>query len=267
MYYDVKLDALSPSTYGWTLASIPAITHSTQNRDRFSIPARNGELLGSEIWRSNAFVTCVFQTRLGYWADQYGHTTIDDRYDDLFRLIGGASTLHLKTQNKTTLSAWDNAGYFNILGWAVASEVRKGSDYMRIEVQFEVEPFKYTEISTTNPEYTTDTNIENRGNESCPIYYLARTSSSSASAFTLSMTGNTFSGVRTISGSFPANVSEIYIDTKRQLTYYISSGVNHEVTGITGDYRKMRIPARSQVNLSKTGANTLRTYTRFGVNI
>ena len=264
MFYDVKLDAASPSTYGWTLASIPVITHSAQNRDRFSIPARNGELLGSEIWRGNAFVTCIFQTRLGYWTDQYGHTTIDDRYDDLFRLIGGASTLHLKTQNKTTLSAWDNAGYFNILGWAVASETRKNRDYMRIEVQFEVEPFKYTEISTTNPEYTTDTSIENWGDESCPVYYLARTSSSSAGAFTLTLQAGGTN--RTISGSFPANVSEIYIDTKRQLTYYISSGVKHEVTGITGDYRKMRIP-RGQVTLSKTGANTLRTYTRFGVNI
>ena len=269
MYYDVKLDAF-PVT-GWSLASIPVITHSTQNRDRFSIPARNGELLGSEIWRSNAFVTCVFHTRVGDgrnpWDYSYSDNTIDKRYNKLISEISTAKTLRLKTQNVMNHSVFDDAGYFNILGWAIASETRIGRDYMRIEVQFEVEPFKYLEITEDNPEYTTDTFIENMWDESSPTYYLARSSSSSAAAFSLSMTGNTYSGTRTISGSFPAGVSELYIDTKRQLTYYISSNAKHEITGITGDYRQMRIPAYTQINLSKTGANTLRTYTNFGVNI
>ena len=268
MDYDIRLNSSNPTTYGWTLASIPAITHSTVNRDRFSIPARDGELLGSEIWRGNAFVTCVFHTRVGWdaWHDQYGHTTIDDRYNDLMYLIWEAKYLHILTKNTSNHSNWDKAGYYEVLGYNVTEEVRTGNDYMRITVQFEVYPFKFAEITTINPEYTTALSIENSLDESQPLYMLTRGASSSAGNFTLNMTGN-FSGSRTISGQFPANVTEIYLDTRRQVSYYISSNVKHEITNITGDYRQLRIPAHTQIVLAYTGATGLRTYTRFGVKI
>lgn len=260
MYYNVKLNTADPlDTAGWRVASIPVITHSQQNRDRYTIPLRDGEVIGSEIWRGNAFVTVVFHTRVGQncWNSNFSRDTMDMRYKRLLSLLDNKVHLHILVQNVNNLASYDETGYFEILGWTITNETRVGRDYIRVEVQFEVEPFKYAEITQSNPEYTTATSIENTGDESQPLYEL---NTLTGSSFSLTVNGYTMTGVS-------PNTDSVYIDTRKQMAYYEDANNNKYEVIVNGDFRKLRLPARYTSTVGKTGASVLMTHPRFGVNI
>lgn len=263
MFYNVKLDTYDPlNSAGWRVATIPTLTHSTHNRNRYSIPARDGELLGVDMWRSNAFVTVTFHTRVGQhnvWNNNFWDDSIDKRYNRLKGFLTNKKRLHIKTQNALDHTQYDDAGYYEILDWVITNETRINRDYMRVEVQFEVYPFKYVEISATNPEYTTATTLENNYDESLPLYYMNRGSSGTVGSWTLTVNGYT------MTGTYPAEAANVYIDTRYQIVYYTASNVKYEITGVNGDYKKLRLPAHSQSTIS--GSSTVETHPRFGENV
>lgn len=257
-YYNAKIDNTDVSTIGWRLASIPVITHSTKNRDRFSIPARDGEILGSSIWRSNAYVNCVFHSRI---STAFGGTltdTLDDRINALYSLLINCKKLYIES-SKIGASGNDSCGYYEIEGYNIVNEVRKYNDYIRIEVQFEVYPYKFKlETYPTTQALT----IVNSYDDCMPLYELNRGSTGSTATFTLTVNGNT------MSLAIPANCSNAYIDTRLQIAYYEGAGNTKYELKATGDYRGLMLPAKSTSVLSTTGyTGSLITTPRWGYKI
>lgn len=266
MYYNVKLNNADPlDTAGWRVASIPVITHSQQNRDRYTIPLRDGEVIGSEIWRGNAFVTVVFHSRVGQncWNSNFSNDTMDMRYKRLLSLLDNKVHLHILVQNVNNLASYDETGYFEILGWTITNETRVGRDYIRVEVQFEVEPFKYAEITESNPEYTTALSIENTGDESQPLYLISGINGHSSAFYNIVVNGNTFSVY------IPNNTSGVYVDSRKQIAWYLLGiDLKKVETQTNGDFRVLRLKAHYTNVLEKgSGVSEIMTYPRFGVNI
>lgn len=265
MYYNVKLDAYDPlTTAGWRVASIPIITHSTQNRDRFTIPMRDGEVVGSDIWRSNAYITVVFHSRIRQegWNHNFIGDTMDGRYARLIDWLVGKTYLHISSQDVSNFSAYNECGKYELVGWNITNETRINRDYIRVEVQFEVVPFKYKETSQSNPEYTTALSIENAGDESQPLYLISGTSGHSSAFYNIIVNGKTFSVY------IPANTSGVYVDSRKQIAWYIDTNSDKVDTQTNGDFRVLRLKAHYTNVLQKgTGISEIRTYTRFGVNI
>lgn len=260
-YYYVRLDSTYLHTYGWALATIPIITHSVLNRDRFSIPNRDGELLGKDIWRGNAFVTMTFHTRIqntGFTNDSdVLADTMGQRIDRLYGLLQGKKKLYVFSRQQEETSWW-NDGYYEILGYTITNETRVNRDYAKIEVQFEVYPYKFMIMET---EYTSDLTIANAYDDALPLYMYFM-SGVAGSTQSLTVNGNAFTFIEPTDLS----IQVAYIDVRTQMVYYEKDRVRHTLTG-TGDYAKLKLPARATSTIAITSGASLRTYQRWGYKI
>lgn len=107
------------------LATRPIITPSEVSYDRYKIPGRRGEIIGTYGTRSNAKVTFTLHTL---------SSTIADLTDDItfLRNIGG----------QLELSNYPDY-YFWVVGMSVNSYTSKYDEYARAEITLEIYPFKF----------------------------------------------------------------------------------------------------------------------------
>lgn len=263
MYYNVKLDSYDPlDTAGWRVASIPVITHATHNRDRYSIPNRDGDMLGVDMWRNNAYVTVTFHSRVGdnNWNSNFQGDTLDARYNRLLKLLVGKHHLHIKTKDIATPSTWDDAGYYEILDYTISSESRMQQDYMRVDVQFEVFPYKYFENALTP---ILNLTIENPYDDCMPYFLLAGTTGA-----TISFSVNGYEFIT----KCPSTTDGVFVDTKLQMAVDASQdyGYLYNMTEMpaTGDYEKLRFKAGTTNIITKgTNCRNVITYPRWGYKI
>lgn len=258
-YYNIRL-GMSNSTYlddiGWDLANIPVLTHSQKNRDRFSIPLRDGELLGSDIWSGNAYVTLTMHTRIEN--DAFAKTSmlendnVTDRLNRLYSYLEGKKELWVFTRHTQDAK-------YEVLGYNITSETRKSWDYARVEVQFEVYPYKFIVAS---PEYTTLLTITNPFDDAMPLYEFTMAGSAGATQ-SITVNGNVFTFKR------PSNLSitKAYIDVRKQIVYYTSGGTKYEITGTTGDFRGLILPSGDTSVITLSSGASLTTYPRWGYKI
>lgn len=239
LYYDVSFDSSSPETIGWKTATIPVLTHPTQNRGRFSIPNRDGELLGADKWSGNAFVTCTFHTRahvmngaFGRYADDLG-TKINDFY------------MYLKDKKKLRIShrdnyiePWSTDGYYEILQYTITNETYMMNDYVRIEVQFEVYPYKFY---PSGDDFISAQVVTTLFDDSKPYYKII----ASTTGGTVTLTVNDYE----MTINVPADDNNVDIDTRRQIAFDSSK----RPVVVSGDYTKLYIKRGIQNSIVLTG--------------
>ena len=243
-YYRVRLDDDNTSflqATGFELASIPVKTYSMQNRDRFTIPNRDGELLSSQEWRANAYINCVFHTRL---IDGFGvpsaYDTVDAKLNYLLvNCLKKAKILHLESRKihdasessvvDDTSDGWKADGYVEILGFTVVGITRIGNDYCRVEVQFEVYPYQFAEPDPTYPYYTIDTSgtLDNLYDDALPLYNVLSHTTDTTETF--SINGNSFTV------QIPSWTTSSWVDVRRQIAYGIRNGQKVAMNA-AGDY-------------------------------
>lgn len=108
------------------LATRPVITPSESAKDRYTIPGRRGEVIGSYETRNNAYINFMLHKR--------GDSVIPDLSKDIqwLRQVGG----------KLELSNDPNYCY-SVLNTQVKTYVSKVDHYIRAEIEMEVYPFKF----------------------------------------------------------------------------------------------------------------------------
>lgn len=262
-YYKVKLDTWDLENYAWRLATIPVITHAAQNRDRYSIPYRDGEIDSADEWRGNAYITCSFMSKVGTneFSASYAGDTMDARINRLYRLLNGKHFLHILIQNCATLTNWDEAGYYEIIGYVITNETRMSRNFAKVEVQFEVYPYKFLENALTP---VTSLRVTNAHDIAMPYYSVGATASGATVTFTVN--GNA------ITVQCPNDTDGVFVDTRIQMAFTASQEQGYLYNKVeipaTGDFTKLRLPADSTSTIALgTNCRTVITYPRWGYRI
>ena len=260
-YYNVRIDndlstAIYPKDIGWALATIPVITHSAKTRDRFSVPNRDGDLLGEDEWRGNAYITMSFHSRVYNDAfDRRGETYLDDsigqRINRLYKLLKRARKLYIYSMTNEH-EVWADDGYYEIKGYAITNETRIGKDYVRIEVQFEIYPYKFMIVSQD----ITSLTITNPHDDAMPLYTYLFENNNNA---TITVNGYAFVIHK------PANISTVYIDVRLEETYTNENNVKSRVI-VEGDYKRLHLPEESTTTITLSSGSLI-TKPRWGYKL
>lgn len=277
LFYRVRFDdAETPLLQycGFELANIPEITYPTRNRNKFTVPNRDGELLGSDMWRSNAYIKCTFHTRI---IQGFNDGTIGEAVNYLLtNTLPVVKTLHIDTKktgyeippNESSENAsnatdttpdimegWNRDGYYEVLGYTVVSDTRKANDYAKLEIQFEVFPYKFEYL---DPPYTDEMSFTNVDYDTSMPMFVYSFESGVTSA-TLSVNNKSMTIYK------PAGSSIVFIDTRRQIAYYQDNEnleLYHEVR-VAGDYRNLYFKRGGDITIA-VSSGTVRTYPRWG---
>lgn len=205
--FELTYNGHDADDYGGWLATVPKLTHSTINRDRFVIPSRDGELLGAEIQRSNAHIVATFHAKDN---QNFAHKPLMD----MQRWLSGTGILHIS----------DCAGDYEVLAITITDETKKDSIYGRLTVDFEIYPYEYQ--SGYSSEVTTFP-IVNNYDESMPLYKIESTGGSGTTTGTLTVNGHNMT--YSVEAGKP-----LFIDTRRMVAYD-STGANKS-RYVNGDY-------------------------------
>lgn len=181
---NIRYNNETPEDYDAWLATIPVVTHSTITRTRTTIPNRDGELLGSDDARGNAFVNFTIHMR-------------DDNYATKMRSVrrwlSGTGVLVVSDEADA---------YYEVLEVTYPSDYKKTVDYGRLEVRMEVYPYEFLVSGNTA---ITSFPITNAGDTAKPL---------------ITITGNG-SGTLTINRktmNFTVN-GTLIIDTRKFIAY------------------------------------------------
>lgn len=225
---NITYKGYTPETFGAWLASKPVLTHSTKNRNTWTIPNRNGDLLETKFGRSNASWDVLIHMKNSTWAKNKRAIT---------KWLSGTGSLIM---SDTTDS------FYEVLDVAIVEDFKLAEDYGRIRATFTVYPYEFLTSGETG---ITSFPITNNAEESQPLYKIAGTGSGTLTVNNKTMT-YTVNGV-------------LYIDTRRWIAYDGSN--NDKDSAINGDYENLYLKEGSNTISATTG--TLTVYPKWGYNI
>lgn len=248
MYYNGYITyknkaSTSFSTFKLVMTAPPVITHSEIRHDTFAIPGRDGEIYGLDTWRGNASIKVSFDIATTGAVANYT-SALNSLY------------LWLKGTGDLIISDEPNVKY-EVKKVIISTDERTIVNYGKIDVEFVVYPYKF--IIESSPDIAS-LSIRNNYDDCYPLYFLNRGSTGSAATFTMTVNNNSFSV------SCPADVSAVYVDTRRKISYYIASGNKIEVAA-SGDYEKLILPGEATSILTNSGFSSLVTTPRWGYKI
>lgn len=221
--FELTYNGHDADDYGGWLATVPKLTHSTVNRDRFAVPARDGELLGVDTQRSNAHVTATFHAKD---SSNFAYLPLSK----MRRWLTGTGLLNIVDM----VTVDHEVMCYEVLDVNVTDETKVDSIYGRLSVDFEIYPYEFEVAGYSTP--ITTFPITNNYDESMPIYKI--TSSSNATG---TLTVNSKNMSYTIQADKP-----LFIDTRRMIAYD-STGANRS-RYVDGDYEDLHL---------KHGSNTI----------
>jgi phage-related protein len=225
--YNITYNNISPENRYAQLATIPIIEPADYKEgDRYSIPARDGEMLILPKYRSkgNAHVKLTLQIK-DKWLDYSGSRNLDDAFKTLQKWLTGNSSLKIYN-NRSGIDSNTLAYNLEVIQ-ITTNEIRKDNRYGRLEVDFEVFPMNFlasgdTTYNSTNNSLT----LTNDGDGSYPIYQIKGSSSG---------TGTLTVGSKTM-GYTLVNDEWLTIDTRRMIAY---TGTTNRSQNINGDYKDL----------------------------
>ena len=220
----------------------PEIVHSEIRHDTFVVPGRDGELYSKNTYRGNASIKVSFDIVTTGNVSSY-----TSAMNQLYKWLKGSGTLIIS----------DETAYYEVKKVIITTDQRTIAKYGHLDVEFVVYPYKFLQSGSTA---ITSASIENTHDDARPLYYMTRSSTSSAGSATLTVNGNAFTV------NFPSGVGAAYIDTRKKACYYESSNTKISITG-SGDYDKLILPGGTTSTLSISGANLLTTLPKWGYEI
>lgn len=223
--FDIKYNGFRPNAYNCMLATIPKVIASEIREDRFTIPYRDGDLLGKS-YRGNAHVTFTIHMK-------YDESTLQPG------LLSQKEMIKIWLSQKSRLYIYEDGAhpidreYYEVLKTTFPNEWYKTKDYWRLEVDMEVYPFRFFQESEPINIGTSSTTVTNYGDLCKPTYQI-----NSNVAGNLVVGGYSFALT-----ARPANTS-IVIDSRRKIAYNPSTHDNYSIY-VNGDYEKLWIPFTS----------------------
>lgn len=217
--FDIKFKGTRPNAHNCMLATIPILTPSVKNMDRFIIPYRDGELLGSKAYRGNAHVTFMIHVALDESTKAVGNFTEKEKVKMWLNQTG-------------QLFIYENASnpidrvYYEVLNTTFNNEKQYDKRYWRIGVDMEVYPFKFLLPNSAVNIGTTASTINNDGDVCKPLYQI-----NSNTAGNLTVNGYDFELKE-------RTATKICIDTRRKIAYDPTNNSNLS-DKVEGDYEKL----------------------------
>lgn len=247
MYYKgyISYNGTASNSFSFKLimTAPPEIVHSEIRHDTFIVPGRDGELYSKNTYRGNASIKVSFDIVTTGNVSSY-----TSAMNQLYKWLKGSGNI---------LVISDELAYYEVQKVVITTDKRTIAKYGHLDVEFVVYPYKFRQDGSTA---ITSTSIENTHDDAKPLYFMTRSSTSSAGTATLTVNGNTFTV------NYPSGVGAAYIDTRKRACYYESSNTKIAITG-TGDYDKLILPGGTTSALSTSGASLLITTPNWGYEI
>ena len=234
MFYNAAItyNNVSSSTHGLIVTTPPQVTHSEIYQDRFTIPGKDGDLLGVDTYRGDAYIKVSFALVTSETSTSYQTA-----------LRGIRSWL----SGKGTLILPDGDGsYYEVKRVTIDTDERVIINYGIMDVTFEVYPYEF--MSTAETAITTFP-IVNNYEESCPLYKIA--GGSGEGTLTVNSKTMTFTAI---------SDGNLYIDTRRMIAY--DGSKNNKSNTISGDYDDLHLKHGS--NTISCNKGTLSVYPNWG---
>lgn len=236
--FDVLVNGHKTADYSniW-VANIPQIQSSTTERDKNTIPQRDGDISSRYYRRTSAFITVTFHA-LNILSNKRVITSVFcNQVNEKLRLQNTFPTISI-IDRVNGIDSYDS--YFNIRNATIVEEMSKDDKYGRVTIQYEIEPFEYmlddTEVVYDKTLTTQTLTVINGGDTCKPIYTFETTSSTSYTvAIKIDSNSNIEYGTFNSSGKWVS-------DTEKMMTYKMNSSMD-ESKFITGDYQALWIPS------------------------
>lgn len=235
-YSEITFKGVTSATNKVIITTPPMITHSTLNTEEYTIPGRDGNLYGSNPYRSSAqiIVTMALATDRSFSSNVSKYQT---QWRKVRQWLQGTGKLKIGDSPDS---------YFEVQKVTINTDERVILNYGNLEVAFTVFPYEFLETGdSAASSYTND------GDPSMPLYKLVGSGSG-----VLTVNGNTMNYTIDSTGV-------LYIDTRRMIAYNsFSQNMNSQ---LTGDYEKIRM--KSGANTISATVGTLTVYPKWGYNI
>lgn len=224
MYYNgaITYNNVASSYYGLIITSPPQITHSEIYQDRFTVPGKDGDLLGVDTYRSDAYIKVSF----ALVTSDATTTSYQAALRNIRAWLGGTGTLKLPD---------GDGSYYEVKRVTIDTDERVIINYGIIEATFEVYPYEF--MSTAEDAITTFP-ITNNYEESMPEFWIRETGSAGGDG-TLTINGHNLTYT-----TDPAKA--LIIDTRRKIAY--NTDFVNKSNIVSGDYDDLHL---------KHGSNTI----------
>lgn len=234
MYYNgaITYNNVASSYYGLIITSPPQITHSEIYQDRFTIPGKDGDLLGVDTYRGNAHIK-VSMALVANGAS----TSYQSSLRPIRAWLSGTGILKISD---------GDGSYYEVERVTIETDERVIINYGNLVVDFEVYPY---EFMSTAEDAITSFPITNNYEESLPLYKIVGGSGEG----TLTVNSKTMSYTAISDGT-------LYIDTRRMIAY--DGSKNNKSNTISGDYDDLHLKHGS--NTISCNKGTLSVYPNWG---
>lgn len=223
MYYNgaITYNNVASSYYGLIITSPPQITHSEIYQDRFTIPGKDGELLGVDTYRGNAHIK-VSMALVANGAS----TSYQSSLRPIRAWLSGTGILKISD---------GDGSYYEVERVTIETDERVIINYGNLVVDFEVYPY---EFMSTAEEAITTFPITNNYEESMPEFWIRETGSAGGDG-TLTINGHNLTYTTD-------SAKALIIDTRRKIAY--NTDFVNKSNIVSGDYDDLHL---------KHGSNTI----------
>lgn len=135
--FDVLVNGHKTSDYTniW-VANIPQIQPSETERDRHTVPQRDGDMLSAYYRRTSAYIEVTFHALNILQNRRIIKSVFCNQINELIK-----NNINLPTIS--ILKDGDYDSYFNIRNASITADELRDGNYGRVTIQYEVEPFEY----------------------------------------------------------------------------------------------------------------------------
>lgn len=144
--FDVLVNGHKTSDYTniW-VANIPQIQPSETERDRYTIPQRDGDMLSAYYRRTSAYIEVTFHALNILQNRRIIKSVFCNQINEVLKTSITFPTISI-INRVNGVDSYDS--YFNIKNAVITEEELRDGDYGRVTIQYEVEPFEYMRTDT-----------------------------------------------------------------------------------------------------------------------
>lgn len=223
MYYNgaIIYNNVASTNMGLIMTTPPQVTHSEIHQDRFTIPGKDGDLLGVDTYRGNAHIK-VSMALVANGAS----TSYQSSLRPIRAWLSGTGILKISD---------GDGSYYEVERVTIETDERVIINYGNLVVDFEVYPY---EFMSTAEEAITTFPITNNYEESMPEFWIRETGSAGGDG-TLTINGHNLTYTTD-------SAKALIIDTRRKIAY--NTDFVNKSNIVSGDYDDLHL---------KHGSNTI----------
>ena len=228
--YDLQYNGETGKEHRVFLYDYPVIGQAAKKYDTYSVPGRDGELIGAEEYKGNLTISCTFSVL---------HKAFLPVIRDLKEWLSGSGKLVLSEDTET---------FYEVLKIEYGNIERELRYYGRFTVNFLCHPYEYLESGTRAMDHKEL--LYNPYARCKPLYQI---------------TGNGTCTLVINGKSVTATIGQnLVIDTERMISFRVDGTINN--TALTGDYEDLWLP-KGVCSISITNGFDLKVVPRWGYEV